>query len=362
MKSASRDRSMAAEDRQGISGPMSKQPRRNKSGGGYRRLALGLGADVLAAALLFASFYSIEYGIPFIREVYAADTASSAEESLPIQIADASAETDGASDTSSTAASGTASSGTASSGVSPDAVITDSSYTDDNLAITVTQYSSGSGNSKITWYVADIQVKDLNLLDTCFAEDTYGRNITDTVLDMAEAQSAVLAVNGDYYSEQKNNIVIRNGTLYQDADTTSDLCVLYKDGTMKTYSPGEITADEAIAGGAWQAWNFGPELLASDGSALTDFNTTGHVADVNPRTAIGYYEPGHYCLVVVDGRSTGYSRGMTLGELAQVFSDLGCTAAYNLDGGKSSVMVFNGSVVNQPADGGREVSDAITVG
>ncbi len=131
---------------------------------------------------------------------------------------------------------------------------------------------------------------------------------------------------------------------------------------MKTYSPGEITAEEAIEDGAWQAWNFGPELLASDGSALTDFNTSGHVAEVNPRTAIGYYEPGHYCLVVVDGRSAGYSRGMTLDELAQLFSDLGCTAAYNLDGGKSSVMVFNGNIVNQPCDGGREVSDAITVG
>jgi len=330
MSDIRKDSTIQAEVRTDTHVKAAGQPKRYKNRGGPGRKALVFGADVLAAAVLFSSFYGYEYGIPFVREVYAT--------------AETSAETDGT------------------SGTASDAVITDDSYTGDNLCITVTQHSTGSGNSKITWYVADIQVKDLTLLDTCFAEDTYGRSITDTVLDMASAHSAILAVNGDYYSEQKNNIVIRNGTLYQDADITSDLCVLYNDGTMKTYSPGEITADQAVADGAWEAWNFGPELLASDGSVLADFNTSSHVAEVNPRTAIGYYEPGHYCLVVVDGRSPGYSRGMTLDELAQLFSDLGCTAAYNLDGGKSSVMVFNGKIVNQPCDGGREVSDAITVG
>ncbi len=349
------------EVRPDISGQAARQPKRYRKRG-WRRSALGFGADVLAAALLFASFYAFEYGIPFVREVYAVAETSSAEESLPIQISVAADSEEQTALTDGTGTAGVSTEADSTSSAASDAVITDNSYSDDNLSITVTQYSSGSGNSKITWYVADIQVKDLTLMDTCFAEDTYGRSITDTVLDMAAAHSAILAVNGDYYSDQKNNIVIRNGTLYQDADITSDLCVLYKDGTMKTYSPGEIKAEEAIEDGAWQAWNFGPELLASDGSALTDFNTSGHVAEVNPRTAIGYYEPGHYCLVVVDGRSTGYSRGMTLNELAQLFSDLGCTAAYNLDGGKSSVMVFNGNIVNQPCDGGREVSDAITVG
>ncbi len=52
--------------------------------------------------------------------------------------------------------------------------------------------------------------------------------------------------------------------------------------------------------------------------------------------------------VAVDGRSTGYSRGVTMTEFAQIFKDLGATVAYNLDGGGSTTMYFNGEMVNNP--------------
>ena len=73
-----------------------------------------------------------------------------------------------------------------------------------------------------------------------------------------------------------------------------------------------------------------------------------------PRTAIGMVDENHYVFVVVDGRSTGYSRGMTLIELAQLFQDLGCTVAYNFDGGGSATMYFNGELVNNPLGEGDE--------
>jgi exopolysaccharide biosynthesis protein/putative flippase GtrA len=339
---------------------------------GHLDKAPGFIVGLLIAVILFGSFYAIEYGLPFTKQVLVVSAGSPTNSNLVLNQTNSglavtvTATTDAVIDPSSSAATSintdsvsqteqnNASAGTIS--------ITDNTYTSDNLQISIKQYSSGSGASKITWYIADIQVKNLRLISTCFADGTYGRNITDYVLNMAEENNAVLAVNGDYYSQQRNNIVIRNGKLYQEASTTLDLCVLYNDGTMVTYHPGEITASEAIARGAWQAWNFGPALLSDDGNTLTSFNTSGQISSVNPRTAIGYYEPGHYCLVVVDGRSSGYSRGMTLSELSQLFKDLGCTQAFNLDGGKSSVMTFNGAIVNQPADGGRQVSDAILIG
>ena len=83
------------------------------------------------------------------------------------------------------------------------------------------------------------------------------------------------------------------------------------------------------------------------------------IISANPRTAIGYYEPGHYCLVVVDWR--GESAGITLPDLSRLFYDLGCTAAYNLDGGNSSVMVWQDAVINDPSGGGRESSDALLI-
>ena len=47
-------------------------------------------------------------------------------------------------------------------------------------------------------------------------------------------------------------------------------------------------------------------------------------------------------------------------------SDLGCTEAYNLDGGGSTTMYFNGQVVNQPTTNGntikeRAVSDIVYI-
>ena len=99
--------------------------------------------------------------------------------------------------------------------------------------------------------------------------------------------------------------------------------------------------------------------LAPDGGTISSFNSSSRIISANPRTAIGYYEPGHYCLVVVDGR--GDSAGISLPELSQLFSDLGCKAAYNLDGGNSSIMVWQNDVINNPSGGGRESSDALLI-
>ena len=73
-------------------------------------------------------------------------------------------------------------------------------------------------------------------------------------------------------------------------------------------------------------------------------------------------DANHLVFVVVDGRSEGYSRGATLPELAQIMLDLGAATAYNLDGGGSSTMYFNGSVINQPSNRGeRATSDILYV-
>ena len=77
---------------------------------------------------------------------------------------------------------------------------------------------------------------------------------------------------------------------------------------------------------------------------------------------MGWVETNHLKLVVVDGRSEGYSRGVTMTELAQIMADLGCACAYNIDGGGSSAMYFNGSIINQPSNGGeRDTSDILYI-
>ena len=72
------------------------------------------------------------------------------------------------------------------------------------------------------------------------------------------------------------------------------------------------------------------------------------ISGPEPRTAIGYLGPNHFLILVVDGRQTGYSRGMAFEELAKVFVEHGCTLAYNLDGGGSVTLYQDGEIVNSP--------------
>ena len=109
----------------------------------------------------------------------------------------------------------------------------------------------------------------------------------------------------------------------------------------------------------WQAWEFGPTLLDADGHALTKF-PNAKIKPLNPRCAIGYYEPGHYCFVTVDGRSK-HSRGLTLDELSKLMEMLGCKAAFNLDGGGSACLYWNGGIYSKPSDeaGARDMADIV---
>lgn len=228
------------------------------------------------------------------------------------------------------------------------------SYQSDNVRI----YIDSVQENGAAYYVADIWVKNIALLRTAFAQDLYGQGLNDSVKNMADQNNAILAVSGDYYGARSKGIVIRNGNLYRDT-AFSDVCVLYIDGTMCTYSKKEFELDEAVSNKAFQAWSFGPALL-ENGQAIVDFESS--VNRDNPRCAIGYYEPGHYCFVLVDGRQEGYSEGMSLNELSELFFKLGCKTAYNLDGGQTAIMYFLGKTVNKPYNGGRHSSDIIYIG
>lgn len=232
-----------------------------------------------------------------------------------------------------------------------DGVVT---YVSENVSITDTAATYGD----CSVYVCDIYVKDIANLSVGFADGKYGKGLRDWVKNIAAENNAIVAINGDYYGARSTGVVIRNGVLYRDDYSDEDVCVLYWDGTMEAYSPGDFDVDEAMARGAYQAWSFGPMLLDGAGTPLKSFNTT--VGAHNPRTVIGYYEPGHYCFVVVDGRSST-SAGMTSTELAAFMSQLGCVQAYNLDGGQTSVMVWGDKVVSKPYKGGRKTSDIIMI-
>ena len=245
--------------------------------------------------------------------------------------------------------------------VTTDNAGTTDTYQDDNVTIKYTEYTTNG----TTIHVADVQLSSIEYLKTAFAQDTYGKNVTESTSDMAASHNAILAVNGDYYGVQERGYVIRNGIVYRDEAGTSDVLCIYGDGSMKVVDPSAVTAQELVDQGVWQAFSFGPGLL-EDGEIAVDLDSeVGRAKASNPRTAIGMIDPLHYVFVVSDGRSDE-SEGLSLYELATFMDQLGVQTAYNLDGGGSSTMVFQGEVINDPSGGfgdrEREVSDIVYIG
>lgn len=299
----------------------------------------------------------------------AAGTAASGSEASPASAVSSGTASGTASGTTSGSASGTGAAAET-GGTAASATSDDWNYNSDDVDISIEKVESGSGSDTITYYVADVQLKSSANLLTAFADNAFGTNITADTSEIASSNNAIFAINGDYYGFRDDGVVIRNGTLYRN-EPARDGLALFSDGTMQAYNEEETSADELLAQGVTNTFSFGP-VLVDDGVAVTDFSNVSvdtnfgnrSIDGSNPRTGIGIISPNHYVFVVVDGRQEGYSKGMTLNEFAQLFKDLGATEAYNLDGGGSSTMYFNGRVVNSPSNNGgqeRGVSDIIFI-
>ena len=234
------------------------------------------------------------------------------------------------------------------------------SYTSSTVDITIKTYTVRDVYAKIaSYHVADIYVKDVTQIRAAAAGGDFGMRYESPVKEIAKNVGALIAIDGDTYVRMKNSFVIRNGVLYRDTPIeNTDLCVLYRDGRMETKAWGTFTAQEIIDADPWQVWGFGPALLDENGHAMEIEHA---LSDHNPRAAIGYYEPGHYCFVIVDGRDRDWSEGMRLSALSRLMEDLGCSAAYNLDGGDSAQMYWNGEIISKSRNETRVISDIIYI-
>jgi len=243
---------------------------------------------------------------------------------------------------------------------SDDATVTGTGYESDDASIAISTVVTGSGEEQVTAYVAEVTLADATVLRSAFAQNQFGTNITETTSQIAQDNGAVFAINGDYYGFRDTGIVIRNGVVYRDAGAREGLA-FYADGHVEVYDETSTTADELVAAGVWNTLSFGPALL-EDGAVVdgiedveVDTNVGNHsIQGDQPRTAVGVVDDNHLVLVVVDGRSPGYSAGVDMTELAELMQSLGAQTAYNIDGGGSSTMYFDGALVNDPLGRGAE--------
>lgn len=246
----------------------------------------------------------------------------------------------------------------------------DWNYKSEALSITIKKVSSGSGKNVLTYFIADVVLSDATQLRSAFAKDSFGENIIEYTSQIANNNHALFAINGDYYGFRSDGIVIRNGVIYRDIPARTGLA-FYIDGSMKIYDETQTNAQQLLDEGVWNTLSFGPALL--ENSLLTanldyveiDTNFGNHsIQGSEPRTGVGIIDNNHFVFIVVDGRSRNYSNGVTLTEFSQIFKDLGCRQAYNLDGGGSSTMYFMGRVVNNPLGKNKErgTSDILFIG
>ena len=243
-------------------------------------------------------------------------------------------------------------------------VITDHSYDDGYTSIEISTMRMLDTDI----YIADVEITDPSLISTALAEGAFGRNLTEPTSVIAERNGAIFAVNGDYYGFRSTGYVMRNGYLYRSVpakDPDQEDLVLYENGSIDIVREADMTAEEIRDLGARDIFSFGPGLVMDGEISVSENDEVERAQVTNPRTAIGLLSPLHYLFVVSDGR-TEESVGLSLYELAILMKDLGCTTAYNLDGGGSSTMWFNGRVLNRPTTFGdkiaeRSVSDIVFI-
>ena len=245
------------------------------------------------------------------------------------------------------------------------ATVTDTSYSDDNISVTLTEKTVS--NTQV--YIADVTVSSSEYLKTAFAQNTYGNNVTAKTSETAANNNAILAVNGDYYGANTTGYVIRNGVVYRDTvreDSSNGDLAIYKDGSFKIIYENEISADQLVEDGVVNLLAFGPSLVENGEIVVDTKSEVGQSMSSNPRTAIGIIDENHYIIIVSDGR-TSESQGLSLYQIAEIMKSYGVKTAYNLDGGGSSTLYFNGQVINKPTTNGntiseRSVSDIVYIG
>lgn len=222
-------------------------------------------------------------------------------------------------------------------------------------ALQMTASTSGGQSIKIDYINKTIQNYGVYLMNSDYssssrvsAEVTYIRlqnpsakvtasaSITATVAEVLTTSTPPDFVAGELYIAA----TVENGNAARLAGVEVGQTV-----TIGITSPDPIWAQVKYAVGAGA-------LLVENGNAVSGLDTARH-----PRTAAGVREDGSLVLYTVDGRQSGWSVGMGLGELAERMKSLGCVTAVNLDGGGSTAMVaaYPGydevSTANRPSEG-----------
>ncbi|MCF0135287.1 MAG: phosphodiester glycosidase family protein [Lachnospiraceae bacterium] len=172
-----------------------------------------------------------------------------------------------------------------------------------------------------------------------------------TIYEMVEKYECVAAINGGGFIDPNgtgngglpDGIVVNEGVIVNGADEGPQDMVGFDDRGILLV--GRMSPEECMEMHMQYGVHFGPSLII-DGVPQNDSGE--FFSGVNPRTAIGQRSDGAVLMLVIDGRQI-YSPGATLVDLVDVMLEYGAVNASNLDGGSSTMMIYNGELVNHCA-------------
>ncbi len=205
-------------------------------------------------------------------------------------------------------------------------------------------------------YIAKVKLFDPQAFKVVLAQDNLGK--TETTSAAAARTGAIFAINGGgFFYEQRDgqsyarligNTVIDGHLVEPFNGYPGDLFFAGINRAGQVIGAVPQSEADIRALNPYQGVSFIPVLLR-DSQKLTipdDWKKTKQ-----PRTIIGKYANDDLILIVIDGRQGDWSIGVTLELLQDKLLTLGVKEAYNLDGGGSSAMYFNGRILNRPSDG-----------
>ncbi len=208
---------------------------------------------------------------------------------------------------------------------------------------------------RVVWHEAQIYARDGTLFRMYpYDEDNWMKKSAHQTV-IAQKNHLVFAVNGDFSHlrigwKATVGLLIRNGLVISERTFTKkatrypnlDNLALLPDGSMLAMGRNELTIEDYVAMGAYDLLAFGPVLIHDGEPNTSVFSKYGW--ERAPRTAVGMVTPGHYVVIMVEGRHED-SRGWSVTHMAEHMAELGVTEALNLDGGQSATMIFMGKQI-----------------
>lgn len=221
------------------------------------------------------------------------------------------------------------------------------SFRDQSTHIEIHRYEGVDLEEEIqVWFVAHIWMRD-NQHRSGFGNEGRTGRTSEKPYRIARRYGAVLLITGDNIINmdvELKGVLMRDGQVYSTRRTADMMAWNDRELTFDLFEKGTIGVEELKERGYREVYSFGP-ILMKDGQVIEGLNNT-RLGTKNPRVGVGMVEPGHFVVIVADGRQADYAIGYRLEEFAQLFQNEGCVSAYNLDGGVSAAMVFMGEHLN----------------